>query len=212
MARVKTSTRTISNAGPLRTLALVATPKAQGELPTESLVEYDGLLHMCFDSDILSIKVQPEIVPLSVNGKPVTYIPDVRFIRRDGRIGFREFKQDKSELSDDERMKYQAAAAHFRRQGFEFSIIDADELRIGYRLSNIKLLKRYSQCLISIEHQKIIREYLQEHPSSVLSEMRRRVGPQGSRTLYRMLWDQQVGADLDGEPLGATTRVWRLAP
>jgi len=92
MAKVKTATRTLSNAGRLRTLVITTSHKAEGVLVAESLVEYDGLLELMANPDIVSMRVQPETIYFELDGRSVAYTPDVRFVRRDGRIGFREFK------------------------------------------------------------------------------------------------------------------------
>ena len=46
MARRKTATRTISNAGRLKVLTVLASHKSIGLAPTESSVEVDGLVDL----------------------------------------------------------------------------------------------------------------------------------------------------------------------
>jgi hypothetical protein len=210
MARIKTATRTVSNAGRLVPLAIVSSGKGIGELVAESLSEYHGLVDMCFDNDIESIQVQPEVFELKVRGQLSRYTPDARFVRRDGRIGFREFKADKTKLTDEEIEKYEAAAAYFEARGFEYSIVDLKDLGAPYRPSNIRLLRRYADSPTSTEVTALVTGHLRGQPLSVLNELRLLVGPGGLRSLYRMLWEQRVGLDITSGPLSGMTRVWRL--
>lgn len=213
MARVKTATRAITNGGGLcRTLVLPATAKAVGELPTESLVEYDGLLEMIYDPDIVSVQVQPEVVALTVGTVNRAYTPDVKFVRRDGRIGYREFKQSLKDLDADTLEKLNAAAKHFASSGYEYSVVEVGQLRHGSRLSNIRLLKRYSRWPSSVSVERQIQEHLRRQGQSSLHELRDLVGPAAYGNLYRMLWDQRLRADLDIEPLSGATRIWEQQP
>lgn len=145
MAKRKTATRTISNAGRLRTLRVVAATKAIGLAPTESSVEADGVVDMEYDRAIASFQVQPEKFRVVVDGKTTIYTPDARYVRPTGVIGFREFKESTEALDPEEVRKLDAAAKQFTRDGYEFDIVDAAQLRRGHRMPNLRLLKRYSQ-------------------------------------------------------------------
>jgi hypothetical protein len=160
MARVKTATRTIRNAGPGRTMVLVASRKAVGELPTESLIEYDGLIELLADPDIVSVQVQPETISLEIDGETVKYTTDAKFVRRDGSIGFREFKDSSKPLSPEMERKLQAAKTHFVQRGYEFSVRTSGEIGAGFRIANLKLLKRYARWTTSEAFQRSVLDFV----------------------------------------------------
>ncbi|WP_332747653.1 hypothetical protein [Hydrogenophaga sp.] len=209
MAKIKTATRTLSNAGRLRLLVAVASPKAIGEMPAESLVEYDGLIELLADPDIVSAQVQPETIKLYVNGLQRTYTPDVRFVRRDGRIGYREFKHSKHDLDEDLKVKLDAARAALEADGYEFEVRDANDIRRGYRIDNLRLLKRYASWPTSKEFQRRVWEFVGGAADMCLQDVRDFVGGDKYGSLYRMLWEQQLRAELVGAPLCAATAISR---
>lgn len=207
MARIKTATRALSNAGRLRLLVAIASRKAVGEMPAESLVEYDGLVELLADPDIVSAQVQPETIELYIGGVQRSYTPDVRFVRRDGRIGFREFKLSKCELDDDSRAKLDAARASYEARGYEFDVRDASEIRQGYRLDNLRLLKRYASWSTSKPFQRRVQEFVADTPDVCLQDVRDMVGSGNFGALYRMLWDGQLTADLTAARLSGATLI-----
>lgn len=209
MAKIKTATRTLSNAGHLRVLVAVASPKAIGEMPAESLVEYDGLTELLADPDVVSAQVQPETFELYVDGVWRKYTPDVRFVRRDGRIGFREFKHSKQDLDEELKVKLDAARSALEAGGYEFEVRDASEIRRGYRIYNLRLLKRYATWPTSKEFQRRVWEFVGGAADMCLQDVRDFVGGDKYGSLYRMLWEQQLRADLVGAPLCAATPISR---
>jgi hypothetical protein len=211
MAKRKTATRTISNAGRLRVLRVVAAAKAIGLAPTESSVEADGLIDLEYDRTIERFQVQPLTVEVMVGDQPRQYTPDVRYVRRTGVIGFREFKESEEDLEPDDVRKLEAANERFRREGYEFSVMDAAQLREGFRMDNLRLLHRYAQWPASQKLRAQVLDALALRPRQTLGELRSLVGNAHLGGLYRMLWDQEVGVDLVGERLSAHTSVWRLA-
>ena len=209
MARVKTRTRTISNAGQRRTLVCVASRKAIGELPTESLVEFDGLIELIADHDIATIQVQPQTFEIDVNGRICRYTPDVQYVRRDGTVGYREFKEDLANLPPELTSKLDAAARFFRRQGYEFSIRTADEIRSGFKIRNLKLLYRYQQWPVNGSLKAVLSEFLEQGPQE-LHDLHTHCGREAVGSIYKLIWDRWLGADLDSALLCSGTRVWRV--
>lgn len=212
MAKVKTATRTLSNAGRLRMLVIATSHKAEGVLVAESLVEYDGLLEMLADPDIASLRVQPETLDFEMDGRAVSYTPDVRFVRQDGRIGFREFKPPVASLDDEVVAKLDVAQEVLTKQGYEFEVRDSDTVRRGYRIENLRLLKRYAAWPTSQAFQRRVLDFVGGQDDVRLQDLRDHVGPHGFGALYRMLWEQQLWADLEDQVLGAMTRIGRSRP
>jgi hypothetical protein len=209
MAKIRTATRALSNAGRLRLLVAIASRKAVGEMPAESLVEYDGLTELLADPDIVSAQVQPETIQLHIGGVQRNYTPDVRFIRRDGRIGYREFKLSKLELDEESAAKLDAARASYEARGYEFDVRDAGEIRRGYRLENLRLLKRYASWATSEDFQRRVWELVGDDGETCLQDARDFVGSNNYGSLYRMLWDGHLVADLVRARLSGATKVRR---
>jgi hypothetical protein len=210
MAKRKTATRTISNAGRLRMLRVVAATKAIGLAPTESSVEADGVVDMEFDRDILTFQVQPQTFELVFDGQQRKYTPDAKYVRPTGVIGFREFKDSSTLLNPEEMSKLDAAARQLARDGYEFAVVDSDQLRRGYRMANIRLLKRYAQWPVSEPLRRQVRDAVRAPGRHVLGDLRDVVGPASLGSLYRMLWDQSIGVDLVGAPLSSASPVWSV--
>lgn len=210
MAKVKTATRTLSNAGRLRTLVVATSPKAVGQLGAESLVEYDGLLELIADPDIVSVEVQPQTFQfVKGGGRTVSYTPDVRFTRRDGRIGYREFKHDVTKLEPELAAKLEIARESFAEQGYEFEIRDATAIRKGFRIQNLRLLKRYAQWPVSPAFQRGVLEFVGERTDILLQDLCEPAGTGGLGGVYRMLWDHLLEADLETALFCTATRIWR---
>jgi len=210
MAKRKTATRTISNAGRLRMLRVVAATKAIGLAPTESSVEADGVVDMEFDRDIASFQVQPHTFELLVDGQTAKYTPDAKYVRSTGVIGFREFKDSSTPLNPEVVRKLDAAARQFARDGYEFAVVGSDELRRGYRMANLRLLKRYAQWPVSEVLRRQVRDAVRAPGRHVLADLRDVVGSTALGSLYRLLWDQSIGVDLVGAPLCGASPVWSV--
>lgn len=198
MARVKTSTRVITNRGQRRDLGIVSTPKAIGQLPTESSSEFDGLRVLDFDKTVATIRVQPCKVTIEHRGGEGTfrYTPDVEYCRHDGRIGYQEYKWSLAELDDEARERLQAAQAHFHAEGFEFSIVEGKELRETELLRNIRTLKRYRDAECPDDLSKSVLQLIAREGKVPLHRLRDHVGPPNYASLYRMAWDQSIVFDL----------------
>lgn len=212
MAKVRTATRTITNSGQRRTLVAISSSKAMGEMPTESLVEYDGLLHLLFDPDVVKVQVQPETFELTVDGKAHRYTPDARTTRSTGVLGLHEFKHSEAALTPEEAAVLRAAAEQLPAIGYPFQVTWAAELRRTWLADNIRLLKRYSRWQADEAVQKLVLDHLDAHDGVVLQDLRDLVGRANYGSLYRLFWFQLVRADLETAALCGSTSVWRHRP
>lgn len=210
MAKRRTATRTISNAGRLRILTVLASHKSVGLAPTESAVEVDGLVDLEYDQTVARFQVQAETFKVEVDARERDYTPDAKLVRDTGVIGYREFKHAGKPLTADAAQKLDAAGMHLRRRGFEFDIVQSDQLRLGHRMDNLHLLRRYARWPASQRLRSKVLQSLQDKPRQTLGDLRSLVGNSELGGLYRMLWDKQVGVDLVSERLSARTPVWRL--
>lgn len=212
VAKFKTETRVVRNAGPRRTLSLPAIPTAVGRLPTESGVEYAGLIEMSFDKDFSSLKVQPRTFELTVLGKAASYTPDVEYVRRNGIVGYREFKFDIEALDDETKNLLAAASAELSAQGFEYSVRDLTMIRGGHRLDNIRLLRRYSRVDCSDRFAMEVVRHVQSRPGLPFAELREWVGSSNFPGLMRAFWDQRLRFEMADAMLGPSTCIWPGEP
>lgn len=80
---------------------------------------------MLYDRDIRSMEVQAERFTVPGPEGDFDCIPDVRLIRADGVIEFREFKQDIEALTPEERERLQRIQAHLQGLGYSYTVEDA---------------------------------------------------------------------------------------
>lgn len=210
MAKRKTATRTISNAGRLKVLTVLASHKSIGLAPTESSVEVDGLVDLEYDETVERFQVQPERVPVEVGGEVRDYYPDAKVVLRTGVIGYREFKDASEPLKPEVVLKLDAARTQMRSGGYQLDIVQSDQLRVGYRMENLHLLRRYARWPAPQRLREQVLGAMEAKPRQTLGDLRTLVGTASLGGLYRMLWDKQVGIDLVSERLSARTPVWSV--
>ena len=212
MARIKTSSLTVSNAGQLRNVTLLASTKSVGRSPTGSSVEFDGLQDLVFDPDIVSFEVQPESIHVWVGGIRHRYTPDARCVRRNGEVEYREFKLDASELDATYLLLLDAVTAHYRQRGQVFKLVAAKGLRSGHRMDNIRALRRYRDWPVPMSLRRQVQAELNGRSDIGLGDLQALVGPAGLGALYRLLFDGDLLVDLNVRRLDAQTAVWGVRP
>lgn len=210
MAKLKTASRSVSNAGQLYNVGLI--PLRQGRCAYEAGVERDGLYDLGYRRDIVSVISQPETITLWIDGVLHKYTPDVLYANADGEIGITEFKHVTFETDEAYQAKLDAAKAYYGSKGIEFTVVKSDEIRLGYRMDNIRCLRRYYLWPLPTSITKLVIEYLLKAGESTLGDLKDLVGVDGYGALYRMLYEQQIGVDLVVARLCSATRVWRVEP
>lgn len=212
MARIKTRSLTVSNAGQLRNVTLLASTKSVGRSPAGSSVEFDGLQDLVFDPDIVSFEVQPESIHVWVNGIRHGYTPDARCVHRNGQVEYREFKLDADKLDATYRLLLDAVTAHYRQRGEVFALVTAQELRAGHRMDNIRALRRYRDWPVPLSLRRQVQAQFVAPGDIVLGELQALVGPTGLGALYRLLFDGVLLADLRVRRLDALTPLLGVRP
>jgi len=211
MTRIKTKTRTLANGAPGRSLYLVYDPKARKHHGAESFVEFEGLLALLYDRDVISMEVQAERFTVSGPEGDFECIPDVRFVRSDGVIAFREFKDDVEALPPEDKVRLACVKAHLQRLGYSYTVEDAKTWRQGHRLGNIKLLYRYAALEPDTALLSWLQKRLRARPGTYdIRTFRSQAGADRVSDLYRLLWDQSIGVDVVSEPLNDESLLWRL--
>lgn len=211
MTRIKTESRTLANGAPGRSLYLLYDPRARKHHAAESFVEYEGLLAMLYDRDIVSMEAQPKGFTISDSDGEFKYTPDVRYVCRHGTIEYREFKEDLNALSLEDKERYRRIKAHLHRLGFGYDVEDARTWRMGCRLANIKLLYRYAGVEPDTALLAWLNQRLGPRPDTFdIWAFRSQLGKHRMPALYRLLWEQRLGVDIAGAPLGDDSLLWRV--
>ncbi|APT34565.1 hypothetical protein MCBMB27_05274 [Methylobacterium phyllosphaerae] len=119
-------------------------------LSAESLLEADFLVVTdAQDDDIVEMAAQPLALPISLNGKPASWIPDYKIVRR---TGVRELVEVKplSKLRTTDPTKQAKVTARLnacrsaaRAAGYTFRLVTEQEIRIQPLLYNAKLIHRH---------------------------------------------------------------------
>ena len=122
MAKPKTATHTVTNSMQPRTQANINSGKAIGELPTESIIEYDDLVESIADPDIVKLQVQPAKIQLEVDGKFNAGTADALSVRRDGQIDSLEFRKSPRPLLQDAEAKQRATVGYRADSGYKFAV------------------------------------------------------------------------------------------
>lgn len=215
MAKLKTATRTISNAGVRRVVGLLASRKNKLAIAWESLNERDYFYDCEFSRRVLRYACQPETVTLWIDGKSVTYTFDARVWRDDGSVLNAEVKPDK--VADDPEWAplFEAAGRYFHLRGEAYQVVRESSFRRGERMDNIRLLYRYADWPTTPKRMQTVLDWLPAGGEPVdLGDLTAwaRYTSQDLGVIYHLMFHQQIGADLEARLIGAETRVWRAMP
>ena len=206
MAKLKTATRTIHNAGRLKVVGQFHSYKNGVSVSWESQVERDLLYCLEFAQDVASYVPQPETFEFWLDGKKCRYTPDVRVTQTDGEI---RFKETKAELPNPESvmaLRLNAAQSAIEGKGYALDIVCADEIRRGHFVTNIRLLYRYAQWLLPEEFAEKINRVLP--PAGLaLGALVEAVGAEYTGAIYRLMYDQFISVDMEAAPISFGTPV-----
>ncbi|MDO8714342.1 MAG: TnsA endonuclease N-terminal domain-containing protein [Polynucleobacter sp.] len=198
---------------------IIASNKAIGEARFESTLERDLLTLLDFNSQVLSLEVQPIAIPWKDSvGKPHTYTPDVHAIYVDQQNVIYEVKY-RSELLEEWatlKPKFKGAIHFCRKQGWRYKIMTEVEIRTPY-LENAKFLNPFlKQSSPSDADIQMIQERLERlgntTPSDLLTSISTDQWEQAR--LMPALWTQvakgKIGANLQNK-LNMNSPIWSIA-
>jgi hypothetical protein len=109
----------------------------------ESTIERDLLYLLDYEADISFFEEQPLVIKYQHGNKVLGYTPDFHIIRS-GQNVLVECKPVALIGTDDNLRKFDAARKFCITRGWKFRICTDQELRLGSRLENVKLLTRYA--------------------------------------------------------------------
>ena len=129
MARLKTATRTLHNAGVRRVIGLFPSHKNQRMVPWESQIERDFFYDCEFRKDVVRYEAQPREFTYWLEGRSALYTPDAELILTDGTIAYCETKPQEKADAPELQAKWQANR-HSLDEG-RIRLLDGQ----GYRLA-----------------------------------------------------------------------------
>jgi hypothetical protein len=150
----------------------------------ESLLERDLLYVLDYEHDVVQFEAQPLVVEYVQAGKWLSYTPDFYVKQRHGHA-LVECKPSERVLREENQRKFAAARAWCLERGWGFRIVTERDLRVGFRLSNIKLLTHYARHEVAAELRQRIQASLAGMAASCLiQDVFRQVHPVPPATVW----------------------------
>jgi len=113
----------------------------------ESLIERDYLYLLDYAPNVKWFEEQPLTIEYRHDGKVLRYTPDFHIVeaKRDVLVECKPLAfVDKNE----NQRKFQAARAWCAERGWRFRVVTDQDIRVGFRLENVKLLTRYARHVV----------------------------------------------------------------
>lgn len=190
--------RTPRNSGTLKNIGKFPSLKNRATVWFESHLERDFIYLIEFDKNVIKYQEQPFKIKYYLDGKQHFYTPDFFVERREKKQVIEikpQFKTEDEEFIDfSNQMK-----SFFAREDYEFLVITDLTIRLQPRLSNIKLLWRYSRLPITTKQQILIHELFGNSSSISFSEISSSLGQtnQPKELVYALIFHGYLMTDLE---------------
>ena len=190
--------RTPRNSGTLKNIGKFPSLKNRATVWFESHLERDFIYLIEFDKNVIKYQEQPFKIKYYLDGKRHFYTPDFFVERREKKQVIEikpQFKTEDEEFIDfSNQMK-----SFFAREDYEFLVITDLTIRLQPRLSNIKLLWRYSRLPITTKQQILIHELFGNSSSISFSEISSSLGQtnQPKELVYALIFHGYLMTDLE---------------
>ncbi|NTU62391.1 MAG: hypothetical protein HGB05_03095 [Chloroflexi bacterium] len=175
----------------------------------ESTLERDYLHVLDYDQAVTFFEEQPLVIEYQHAGKARRYTPDFHIVWCHQNILI-ECKPAPLVNTEANQRKFIAARQFCMEQGWEFQIITDAELRRGFRLSNIKLLRRYACHVIHPAIKSQIYAYLQGAPALLTIGQIQAVTTHpvvALTSVLHMAFYHELVIDLDQAPIAVNSSV-----
>lgn len=214
MARYKTATRTVSNAGVHRVVGLFPSRKCAEPAACDSLLERDYFLLLDHDPGVVRFIPQPETIPLSGDPRWKRYTPDALVFFEDSLVRRVEVKHDVSLRKRKIVARLDAILGQYVLEGKEFQVVSSSEIRVGWRIENLRALRRYSWDKPHESSIQAAQTVLTQNPGIALNAAADQMAALGVdtplATLYHLMFFQWIDFDLVGALIGKRTSLrWR---
>ena len=136
----------------------------------QSLLLRDYLLHLEWDETVQSYELKPFKISIKLDGNRKTIQPHLLLNHPDKQPTITWLKSAIDDESNHERtIKYLSNFLKTKR--FDFTIVNADEIRREPLISNLKFLRRYIRCEISFRDSLLCNEFFEGVSESVLGDL-----------------------------------------
>ncbi len=144
----------------------------------ESLNERNYMYLLEIDPDVVSYKTQPFKISYILDDKVRRYTPDF-LVQRQSKQQIVEIKP--ATWLDDEKnvKKFPVIASTLKSRGWEFAMITDEMMSRGSLLNNVKLLYRYANILLTLQHLIICHQYFYLKSAITLATAIKDLQPQG---------------------------------
>lgn len=212
MAKLKTETRVIHNAGPSRVIGQSPSRKNRGAAVWDSLIERDYFLLLEHDPRVVRYVPQPEKIKITLDPRWKSYTPDVLVFYDDGTLCRVEVKSDEAVGDPEIVARLEVVGGQYRLAGKDFRVVTASEIRVGARIANLRALRHYTRFPLDAASVAATRFALTSHPGIGLNAaaalMAQQAIAQPLPVLYHLMFRQHVEFDLYGALIGPKTELF----
>jgi hypothetical protein len=138
--------RTVSNRGG-NIIGKFPSIKMRRMIAFESLLERDFIYLLDYEADVEWFEEQPLTIEYQHEGRIRRYTPDFHLLERGAHVLI-ECKPECFADKDENRRKFAAAGEWCLEHHWMFRIVTDREVRVGFRLHNVKLLTRYARQMV----------------------------------------------------------------
>lgn len=136
----------------------------------ESLLERDMLHLLEIDPGVVFFRTQPLIIKWTTSDQPHFHIPDILVVRRNTKQII-EVKPEEKTLEEEFILRTKYVSAICRQRGFEYCVVTEKFIQQEPRLSNVKLLFKYSRTDLSQSHQAQLYGFFKERETATVREL-----------------------------------------
>jgi len=193
------SVRKIHNHNSHKVIGLSFSYKMNGQIPWESTLERDWLLHLEANPAIREIYGQPRKFEYCLNGEWHRYTPDFEVHWKDKSRLVTVYEVKSDEVAADTIFKSRANAIGLRLAtlGYEYIVVDSKLIRSGNQLANLNFLKHYVDVFVTQRDRQHIANFLSQVTTCRLAGLAIRFGNNDLTLagLYRLLWEGWLDYD-----------------
>lgn len=216
MARFKTETRVIHNAGIHRVIGHSPSRKNRCAVVWDSLIERDYFLLLEHDPRVVRYVPQPETIDITLDPRWKSYTSDVLVVHEDGTLCRVEVKSDKAVQDPEIAARLGVIGVQYLIEGKDFRVVTASQIRVGKRVINLRALRHYTRVPLDEKSVSTVRSVLEANPGIQLNSAAGLIAALGVAqplaVLYHMMFLQHIKFDLDGALIGPKTALyWREA-
>lgn len=168
----------------------------------QSLLLRDYLLHLEWDESVQSYELKPFKISIKIDGNRKSIQPHLLLNYSDKQPTVTWLK---SAIDDESRHQrtVRYLSNFLQTKGFDFSVKDADEIRREPLFSNLKLLRRYRRCEISIAESLLCNEFFASVYPPLFGDLIRffKRKNNNQQVAYALLTHKIIEADIHSRPV-----------